>query len=517
LSIRAKATPVAVAVWLCFVAWSVAAWGHPAGFSSINRYIGVECSDERGVRLAYLLDFAELPSYAEIEQLDTNHDGNVTPEEQRAYLDARLAPLVAGWAVEVNGARASPRVTGSSLAVLEGERGLSTVRISAEVGLDGVGVRDAGGGEVRVHVVDRSFAEAPGWREMAAADSETWGVVSGRREGRVEALSYSRGGEPPRVDEASFTLSRAKAGVAPASVAPPAAPPSIDPRLVAVSRAVREAARSGSFPVMALWLALLMGAAHALSPGHGKALAAAYLVGSRARAWHAVVLGVVVIVAHTVAVFALGLLAVGVERAIGSGRLMRWVDVLAAVTVIVVGAAQVGRAWRGATGSFHTHAHVTTDGGGAPLRSVLALGASVGVTPCPSALVLLLAAVSLHRVGLGLVLVAAFAAGGAVTLTVIGAIVVAARRVVERASFAGPALRWIPVVSSIGVLVLGVLLLASALSPGRAGDGSQSARRDRYGSGGVSAIASTSTRAPFGRAETCTVARAGSTARKRLP
>src|SRR4029077_7097280 len=88
---------------------------HPAGFTSVNRYVGVECDGQGRVHIAYLLDFAELPAYAEIEALDADHDGTVTPVEQRDYLARRLPPLFEQWAVEVNGAKGILRVVGSSL------------------------------------------------------------------------------------------------------------------------------------------------------------------------------------------------------------------------------------------------------------------------------------------------------------------------------------------------------------------------------------------------------------------
>ncbi len=106
---------------------------HPAGFTSVNRYLGFECDGTGQLHVAYLLDFAELPSYSEFERLDANHDGNVSPEEQRAYLDSRLPPIVASWKVDIDGAPASLHVTGSSLDVREGERGMSILRIAAEV------------------------------------------------------------------------------------------------------------------------------------------------------------------------------------------------------------------------------------------------------------------------------------------------------------------------------------------------------------------------------------------------
>jgi hypothetical protein len=134
---------------------------HPAGSTSINRYVGVSWDARGQVHIAYLLDFAELPAYAEIEQLDADHDGTVTPAEQRAYLDRRLPPIVAAWTIEIDGRKATARVTGSSLEVPPGERGLSTLRVAADVVADRApSAEDSTSREVEVHVVDPVFGRA---------------------------------------------------------------------------------------------------------------------------------------------------------------------------------------------------------------------------------------------------------------------------------------------------------------------------------------------------------------------
>ena len=232
---------------------------------------------------------------------------------------------------------------------------------------------------------------------------------------------------------------------------------------------MKRAGESWSFTAVALGLAFALGAAHALSPGHGKALAAAYLVGRRARAGQAVLFGLAVTVAHTAVVFAVGCLALAVERTIGSDRLLRGLALVSAVTVLGLGVVQLSRRWREVTGHVaeHGHVHATAAEPSDGLRSLVALGTSSGLTPCPSALALLLAAVALHRYGFGLVLVLAFSLGVATTLAIAGLLVVWARRLLDRISAIDPVLRWLPVMSSMCVLLLGILLCASAWSPAR--------------------------------------------------
>jgi ABC-type nickel/cobalt efflux system permease component RcnA len=450
------------------------AMAHPAGSTSVNRYVGVSCDARGQVHIAYLLDFAELPAYAEIEQLDADHDGTVTPAEQRAYLERRLPPIVGSWTVEIDGKKASVRVAGSSLEVPQGERGLSTLRVAADVVADrapGAPLEDSAT-EVQVRVVDPVFAERSGWREMSAEESADATVATGAVIRPGDVLSYANplAAGPPRVDEGHFVFRlRSAPAVATAAVRPDP-PANVDPRLARVAAAMQRADDSPIFSVIALGLAFALGAAHALSPGHGKALAAAYLVGRRARASHAMLFGAAVTVAHTAVVFLVGCLAVVVERTVGSDRLLRGLALVSAVSVVGLGIVQLSRRWREATGDGaahgHSHAHdaVTSPDG---WRGLLALGTSSGLTPCPSALALLLAAIALHRYGFGLVLVGAFSLGVATTLAIAGLLVVMARRLLDRFGGLDPLLRWLPIMSSMCVLLIGILLCASAWSPAR--------------------------------------------------
>jgi nickel/cobalt transporter (NicO) family protein len=463
--------PVAAALALVLASFASSAVAHPAGLTSINRYLGVGWSAPGRVHVAYLIDFAELPAYAEIDELDADHDGTVTPEEQRAYLDRRLPPLVAAWTILVDGVAVTPVVIGSSLQVLPGERGLETLRIAADVEARvPPGAADpAALAEVQLAVRDPNFAERPGWREMAAEPSPLAVVVSGATGQAREALAYARAaGAPPRVDEGQFVFrwQRLEPSGSSAAWASGGSAP-IDARVARWSRALARSSGNVGLSALALALALALGAAHALSPGHGKALAVAYLVGRRAHAGHALAFGAAVTVAHTIVVFALGCAALVLERAGGSERLLRGLEMASAGTVVLLGIVQVSRRFHeAASGGGHEHAPPHEPEGA--WRSLLALGASAGMSPCPSALALLLAAIALRRYAFGLVLVVAFSIGVAATLTVVGLIAIAARRrVLGRAGDsprAGVVLRWLPVVSSACVLLVGVLLCASAWS-----------------------------------------------------
>jgi ABC-type nickel/cobalt efflux system permease component RcnA len=202
-----------------------------------------------------------------------------------------------------------------------------------------------------------------------------------------------------------------------------------------------------------LALAVFWGAAHALSPGHGKTIVTAYLVGSRGTPWHAALLGLITTVTHTAGVFALGGVTLLLSNWIVPDQLYPWLDLSAGLLVVGVGAAVlVGRA-RHARAHRHGHAHHHHHHERGDLRGLLAVGVSGGLLPCPSALVVLLAAISLHRVGFGLLLVLAFSIGLAAAITGVGLIAVLAKGAFARFDGRGRVLAVLPAVSA-GVIVL---------------------------------------------------------------
>ncbi len=179
----------------------------------------------------------------------------------------------------------------------------------------------------------------------------------------------------------------------------------------------------------ALAAALFWGAAHALSPGHGKAVVTAYLVGQRGTPWHAVLLGLIVTATHTIGVFTLGFVTLALSQFIVPDQLYPWLNLASGLLVVSIGAsvlvARARHARAHSHGHEHHHHHHHDHADAAPsMRSLLAVGVSGGLLPCPSALVVLLAAISLHRIAFGLLLIVAFSAGLALSITVIGLVAV---------------------------------------------------------------------------------------------
>jgi ABC-type nickel/cobalt efflux system permease component RcnA len=96
-------------------------------------------------------------------------------------------------------------------------------------------------------------------------------------------------------------------------------------------------------------------------------------------------------------------------------------------------------------------------------KGILGVGVAAGLLPCPSALVVLLSSIALHRLSLGLALILAFSVGLAGTITAIGLVAVFARRTVGTLSLDGPLIRALPAASAVLVLAVGMALTARAL------------------------------------------------------
>jgi ABC-type nickel/cobalt efflux system permease component RcnA len=222
-----------------------------------------------------------------------------------------------------------------------------------------------------------------------------------------------------------------------------------------------------------------LGAIHALSPGHGKTIVAAYLVGSRGTPRHALFLGGTVTFTHTISVFFLGFTTLFLSRYVLPERIYPVLGVISGLSIVWIGGALFYQRMRLAMGLGHGHqhhgpfAHDHGDGhvhshvpeGDVSMGSLIALGASGGLVPCPSALVLLLSSVALGRVGLGLTLLVAFSAGLAVVLSAIGMVVLYAKHLLPdaRKTAASTAFRYLPVASAAVIVCAGVIMTAVAL------------------------------------------------------
>jgi nickel/cobalt transporter (NicO) family protein len=245
-----------------------------------------------------------------------------------------------------------------------------------------------------------------------------------------------------------------------------------------LSRLLHQGQIGWSVLLLGMLAAFAFGAVHALSPGHGKTLVAAYLVGSRGTPRHAIFLGLMVTFTHTISVFALGLVTLYLSRFVLPETLTPILGAISGITIVWVGAMllyrrTVGRSMApAATGLAHdhgdgrVHTHVPEE---ISVGGLIALGASGGLVPCPSALVLLLTSVSLGRIALGLSLLVAFSAGLAVVLTGIGLAVLIAKQWLPDSGTLGRSktLRYLPVASAAFIVCIGIAMTWVSLRPPR--------------------------------------------------
>ena len=109
--------------------------------------------------------------------------------------------------------------------------------------------------------------------------------------------------------------------------------------------------------LLSLLVAAFWGAVHALTPGHGKALVAGYLVGTRGRPRDAVLLGATVTITHTAGVFALGLVTLLLSQFVVPDRLYPWLTLASGLLVVCVGFSVFLQRLRSGGWHRHTHGH----------------------------------------------------------------------------------------------------------------------------------------------------------------
>jgi ABC-type nickel/cobalt efflux system permease component RcnA len=466
-----------VAVAVAALAIPALAAAHPLGNFTTNRHAEVVLSGDR-VYLHYVLDLAEIPTF--------QARGDVSRLGRAEYGRRLVERIRTSVRLSVDGARRSLAPLERSLVFESGAGGLETSRLEA--------VFDAGPAGSALAVRDETFGDRLGWHEIVVraergAELLSSSVPAASTSDRLRAYPEGRLQSPLDVTAAD---ARAEPGSGP-GVAPAlgtgAAP--AEKAHDGFASLIERRELSGGFVLLALALALFWGAAHALTPGHGKAIVAAYLVGTRGRARDALALGGIVTVTHTIGVFTLGAVTLLLSELIVPDDLYPWLNLVSAVLVLAVGVTVLRRrvlAARAPQRAHHHHHHHDHDHddhdhddhdhaemspeeharahlpqAGARWRGLLAVGISGGLLPCPTALVVLLAAISLQRVAFGMVLIVAFSVGLAAVVSAIGLLAIGARRTFSRLSFDGPVVRALPAVSALAVLGIGVAMTVRAL------------------------------------------------------
>jgi nickel/cobalt exporter len=426
------------------------AQAHPLGNFSVNHLSTVRISDDE-VRVRYVLDQAEIPTVQE------------RGLSRAEVLERKRSEIERGLALVVDRRRVTLKPAGAPVLTFpSGDGGLRTTRLELSLRAE---VQDPR----RVELRDGTFSGRVGWKAVVSAAGEGTAV-------RTSAPSDDPTGDLRRYpdDLLSSPLERRTATF----LVRPGDGTLVAPRgeggTFAETRSESDgfaglfddAASGEGVLLLLLTAAFGWGALHALSPGHGKAMVAAYLVGTRGTARHAMALGATVTVTHTIGVFALGVVTLALSQYVLPEDLYPWLTLVAGLMVVVIGAGVLRSRVRTARHArSHSHGH---DHSHAPQelgwRGLLGMGAAAGLIPCPSALVVLLAAISQHEVPLGLLLITAFSLGLAGTLTVLGLAVVYARKLIPRRLAAGRLAAAVPATSALLIVGVGFVLTAKAVA-----------------------------------------------------
>lgn len=528
------------ATMLLIIAFALAAprnqtLAHPLGSFTINHFARVEVSSPQ-IRIRFVIDMAEIAAFQELQKVDADGDGASSNEELNSYLERSAPQYADNLLLTIDGARVPLEIVAKKIGLPPGAGGLPTLRVECD--LAGVLPPASSANAIkRLRFENTNHRERLGWHEIVVAaasgvsifDSSAFGtaltdelkaypeeMIAAPLDERVAELSFTSGAVPV---EARKLLARDGQPVVTASrdrLAELITVPEVTP----------------SVALLSLLVAAALGAVHAFSPGHGKAVVGAYLVGSRGTPRHALFLGLTVTITHTLGVFALGLVTLFASQYVLPERLFPILSLISGLLVLSIGLSLFVHRLRALLGGAahdhhhyhmhtadggnehfhgeepsqhhhdehrqhqhhhsdehtqqhhddvphsHAHSHIHSRGGrvhshlppgcdGSPVtwRSLLALSISGGLLPCPSALVVLLSAITLGRVGYGLALVVAFSIGLAATLTAIGLMFVYAKRFIERPmSESRLVVRVLPVASALVIACIGAALCYEALA-----------------------------------------------------
>jgi nickel/cobalt transporter (NicO) family protein len=423
------------------------AGAHPLGNFSVNHLVTVRVSSDR-VDLRYTLDQAEIPTFQERDLPRAEVLARKQAEVKRALhltVDGHAVPLLQGL---------------GKLSAPPGQGGLPLTRLELPLSAAVHNPRS-------VQVDDETFPDRVGWKAVVAQPGTGTAVGStapsgdptdGLRHYPKDMLS-----SPLAERTATFTVTPGSGTLtAPKAVG---GPTTTDRSGDGFAGVFADAAAGKGALLLLILTAFAWGAVHALSPGHGKTMVAAYLVGTRGTAKHALGLGATVTITHTIGVFALGLVALLLAQFILPEQLYPWLSLASAVLVLGIGASVLRSRLRARKrGHGHHHHHHHHHEHEAPSKkTILALGASAGLLPCPSALVVLLAALASHQIPLGIGLILVFSLGLAATLTCLGLLVVYAQRLSARLRVPGRVTALVPVLSALAIVAIGVVMTAKAV------------------------------------------------------
>jgi ABC-type nickel/cobalt efflux system permease component RcnA len=471
---RARRATLPLLAAIGAMALGPAAFAHPLGNFTVNASASIVVAPG-SVRIDYVLDLAEIPTVQAMGRLDADGDGRVGADERSAWAAGTAEELLGGLTLAADGTPVALELRSAAAELAPGQGGLEVLRLDATF----TGPIAAGSGSLTYR--DANHEDRVGWREITASGID--GVALEGSSVPVSSPSASLRSYPEDLlssplDVREATLSFAPGASAPASdgnvgtgsTSRPGAPGGAFADLVG---------QTGPLMVVALLLAFGFGALHALGPGHGKALMAAYLVGAGGRVRQAVAVGGAVAVMHTASVLALGFAVLTATELFAPERVYPWLGLGSGLVALGLGAgllvARLGswgshgdgpghshdhsaaHAHDHGHGQGHGHPHVAPSGPVLSRRGLGALAVAGGILPSPTALVVLLASVAFGRVVYGMALIGAFSLGLAAALVAVGAVAIRARDLVARRA-SGRLARLVPIASAAAIAVVGLVL-----------------------------------------------------------
>jgi ABC-type nickel/cobalt efflux system permease component RcnA len=449
---------------------------HPMGNFSVNHYARLE-PGPHGVAIRYVMDLAEIPTFEMLQQWGPHADPQKKALEQAREWAAQLE-------VAVNGRRLPVRVLRAHVVLAEGAGNMQVARVTADLQVEAT----AG----RFTYEDRNYEGRSGWKEIVGPGGKD-------RSASLTAYPQDPMVAPPQELKTAFSWTAPVPAPAPGitaaprspetlASATPSSPAPIPPAAGQVvkgdylSRLLHRDEIGWRLTLIGIAVAFGLGAMHAMSPGHGKTIVAAYLVGSRGTFKHALFLGAMVTFTHTASVFLLGFVTLFLSKYVLPEKLFPILGAISGLSIVCVGAMLFFRRLRARGhhhphhhdhdhahgyvhdhGDGHSHSHVPE--GEITMGSLIALGASGGLVPCPSALVVLLSAISLGRAGLGILLLVGFSAGLAVVLMGMGVLVLCVGNLLpssERLT-GSRAFQLLPVASAAVIACVGLVMTGVSL------------------------------------------------------
>lgn len=459
------------------------------GNFSISHYAGIHLNPN-SIELEYLIDMAEIPAFQEMQQSGMPAD----PSDPRVttYLASKSAGFAKNLSLTLNGRPLVLQPVSQQVIFPQGAGNLPTMKTGFKYTADLP--ESCRKSACELIYTDANFPGRAGWKEIVVSSApgvrRESGEFSSDRSSHLTDYPTDLVSRPPQDTLANivFTirplLTAAPVHVPAAKIETPVIPQQkpVDlkpnrqsPPRNAFTELMTRKEISFGFAVIAAFIAAGLGALHAMEPGHGKTIVAAYLVGSKGTARHALWLGLIVTLSHTAGVYLLGVVTLYAQKYVMPDRLYPFLSVISGILIAGMGIyillkRIIGDDFSDSHGpGGHTHAFWRSQSPKPASeklgkKQLLVLGITGGMVPCPAALVVLLSAVALHRVGFGLFLIVAFSLGLAAVLIGMGLVAVYAGRLLSKVPVESKMVRlWMPAASAAMITILGFVIAVRGL------------------------------------------------------